>query len=270
MTRKDIPVVHKDDAAMMLKTFSSGFRDRFSFFHAMPEQDARALSQCLYRESVVELLDRCSVNGRVKDLLLGMSPEAVLDSLAADAMRIKDRSMTEEIRNIRQTFSPHSLKRISSSRGVGRDDDTPISFWIQLGKGGEPYLRAWAGLRFGACSPSGLPREFLRKTAGVGKNHRNVRFLSEYGRYIRASLKGKVYALAVESELRFFIPLSSAQRKRYEYALDHSSAINGERVRYALAPMLHEIVCSIGLELPCEPYLAGGLVRDASPLDLPA
>ncbi len=270
MSWKDIPLVRPDDAAAVLGKFSSSFRERFVFLHDIPKGDAQALRYGLYKKAVTSLLSELPMNERQERLLrkiVPVSPEEALDSLAKDATRAGAKDVYEKIQAIRQSLSDSLFRKVLSPRGTNRNEAMPIHFWMQLGKGCTPYLRVWAGFRFGVCSPLPMSRLFLKKAALARREHETDCPHAESG-YSKVSFDGRVYAVAVESELRFLIPLSEAERIRYERAAEGSRLMNGARVRYALAPMLHEIVCPLGIELPFDPYLAGGLVKDASPLDL--
>lgn len=270
MSWKDIPLVRPDAVSAVLGEFSSSFRKCFTFLHEMPSGDAPALRRYLYQRAVTRLLSELPMSRRQMDITLkaaSVAPEMTLDSITKDAARIGAKEIDEKVRVIRQTFSYSAFRRILSSRGMGRNEITPICFWIQLGKGCVPYLRVRAGFRSGTCSLSPIPRPFLKKIAEA-RNHHDSAFPCVESGYSKVSFDGRVYAVAAESELRFLIPLSGTDRIRYERAVGSSHLMNGTRVRYALAPMLHEIVCPLGIELPFDPYLAGGLVRDASPLDL--
>jgi hypothetical protein len=270
MSWNDIPLVRADAAVDVLRNFSSSFRERFAFLHEMPKGDIPALRWKLCHDSVTLLISELPMNDRQRKMLFSMaevSPETALDSLGKDAMRAGKRSVYEKILSIRRSFRESSFRRILSSRGMNRQEVVPTHFWVQVGKGGTPHLRVWAGFRSGTCSLSPIPRSFLKEIAKA-RHHHGVDCPHGEPGYSKVSSGGAVYAVAVEGEMRFLIPFSPIQRARYERALGESPLMNGARVRYALAPMLHETVCPLGIELPFDPYLAGGLVKDASPLDI--
>lgn len=270
MSWKDISLVSPADAAGTIENFSRSYRDQFTFLHEIPKGDVSTLKRQLRRDAVSGLIAGLPMPDSQRKLLLRMlvtSPEEVLRSLADDALRIGAKDVYEKIFVIRQSFPESLFGKVTSPRGMERHEITPIHFWIQLGKGNVPYLRVRTGLRSGTCSLSPIPRAIMKELAQAKKRHDADCASSVKSRYLRVSSEGRVYAVALESELQFLIPLSDVQRARYERASLGSGLMNGERIRFALAPMLHEIVCPMGLELPFDPYLAGGLIRDASPLD---
>ena len=262
-------VVSQEDVLALLDAFSSSCHRHFDFFkEAAGGGDLDALRLHLLREAVDDLFTRCSMSDRQRVILKVMPPEAVINSIEKEASsRFGAESIVERIRQIKLSLSPSVFEKMARPLGADSYRSIPIRFWMQTGKGGVPYLRIWAGFRsFGARSLSAFPRSFLKEDSRARRLHSKECPLAETN-FVKVSSGGRIHALSVEDSLRFFLPLSESQRKKYEETFVRSRRVNGERVRYALAEALHEIVCPLGIDLPVEPNLAGGLVKDASPLD---
>lgn len=268
MSWKDMTVIAQQDAGSLLDAFSSSCRRRFGFLKkAVDGHDLHALRQHLLGQAVDSLLMRCPMDNRTRASLKRAPPEGVINSLAKDAERLLDVPVAGRIRKIRSSLSVSVFEKLNCPFGADTRGNIPIYFWVQTGKGGVPYLRVWAGFRsFGARSHSAFPRSFLKEVISAKRAHLEECHSAEVD-FVSVSFDGSVYALSVESSFRFWIPLTESQREKYEVSLARSNEMNGRRVQHVLGTMLHEIVCPLGIDLPVEPNLACGLVRDRSPLD---
>ncbi len=270
MSWKDFPVIRPDEVAGICAAFSSGCRDCFSLLQDGPRDDILALRGVLYGRAVRKLISECPMSRWSRNVLLDLisrSPDEALSSIAKDARRIGSNEMLKKIDALRRYYSAASFERIMSPRGMGLKELTPASFWVQLGKDGAPYLRMWMGFRsYGVCSHESLPRSFLRTVVSSMRLHER-RFPLSLSNYQRMSSLGSTHALAVESSLRFLIPLSESQRSRYIEEANRSDRMDGTRVRRALSLMLSDFIGPLGIEIPFDPKYVAGLIRDASPLD---